>query len=238
MRIGIVLPTTVPGATGPDLAAWAQKAEAAGFDSVAVVDLPGHDGHEPLIALTLAAAVTERVELVASLVVSPLRSAESLAAQADTVDRISLGRLTVGLALPENDVTAFDIDRRVRAARLDDHLRRLGHHRLLVGGNAAHASARLMTGGEGWTTTVEAPELFGTAFTAVRDAWACAARAGEPRGVAVLHCTDLPASDSLADTLDDLEDAGATDVLVCPCSIELAQLDLIADAAFRAPAYV
>ena len=27
MRIGIVLPTTVPGATGPDLAAWAQKAE-------------------------------------------------------------------------------------------------------------------------------------------------------------------------------------------------------------------
>ena len=153
MRTGIVLPTTVPGTTGADLAAWAQKAEAAGFDSIAVVDLPGHDAYEPFIALTLAAAVTERVELVANLVVGPLGAADSLAAQADTVDRMSLRRLTLGVRLPEHN-GGFDIDRLVRAAAVDDHLRRLGHHRMLLGGDPQQASRRLMTGGEGWMTTV------------------------------------------------------------------------------------
>jgi alkanesulfonate monooxygenase SsuD/methylene tetrahydromethanopterin reductase-like flavin-dependent oxidoreductase (luciferase family) len=154
MRTGIVLPTTVPGVTGADLAAWAQKAEAAGFDSVAVVDLPGHDGFEPLIALTLAAAVTERVELVADITVSPLRSADMLAAQADTVDRMSLGRLTLGVRAP-GSIAAFDIDRKVRAALLDDHLRRLGHHCLLVGGDPQEAGRHLMTTVHGWTAAVD-----------------------------------------------------------------------------------
>jgi alkanesulfonate monooxygenase SsuD/methylene tetrahydromethanopterin reductase-like flavin-dependent oxidoreductase (luciferase family) len=237
MRTGIVLPTTAPGTTGADLAGWAQKAEAAGFDSIAVLDLPGHDGYEPLIALTLAAAVTDRVELIASLVVSPLRSADALAAQADTVDRMNLGRLTLGVSLPKH-TGGFEIDHKVRAAALDDHLRRLGAHRVLVSGTAAQAARSLMTGGQGWTTTVEAPELFAAGITVVRDGWASAGRAGEPRGVAVLHVTDLPASEALTSALDDLEDAGATDVLVCPCTADLAQLDLIAGAALRTPAYL
>ena len=271
MRTGVFLPNTIPGTTGADLAAWAQKAEAAGFDSLGVIDRVVYDSYEPLVALTLAAAVTERVELVTNVLISPLRNGGILAKQADSLDRISNGRLTLGLGvgLREDDFAACAIDIKVRGALLDDHLRRLGGHRVLIGGDARNASRRLMTAGYGWTMMAGSPAEFEAGLTDVRDAWACAGRAGEPRGMVIFYAalgddaehlaqqgpgryyawlgpeiagaiagSVATTPDAVRGYLDAFEAAGATDVLICPCSNDLAQLDLIADAALRAPALI
>ena len=38
MRIGIGIPNTMPGVSGPVLMAWAQRAEARGFSTLATID--------------------------------------------------------------------------------------------------------------------------------------------------------------------------------------------------------
>ncbi|MBV9324040.1 MAG: LLM class flavin-dependent oxidoreductase [Chloroflexi bacterium] len=67
MDIGIGLPATIPGIEGRRLLEWAQCAEERGFTSVGVIDRLVYDNFEPLIALTAAASVTERVRLVGHL---------------------------------------------------------------------------------------------------------------------------------------------------------------------------
>src|SRR3954462_12634945 len=87
MRTGIFLPNTVPGTTGAQLVEWAQQAEAMGFDSLGVIDRVVYDSYEPLVALAMAAAVTERVELVTNILTSPLRNGGILAKQAESIDQ-------------------------------------------------------------------------------------------------------------------------------------------------------
>jgi alkanesulfonate monooxygenase SsuD/methylene tetrahydromethanopterin reductase-like flavin-dependent oxidoreductase (luciferase family) len=64
VRIGIGLPAAVPGAETTTLGPWAADSERAGFDAVGVFDRLVYDNLEPLVALTVAAARTERVEQV------------------------------------------------------------------------------------------------------------------------------------------------------------------------------
>jgi alkanesulfonate monooxygenase SsuD/methylene tetrahydromethanopterin reductase-like flavin-dependent oxidoreductase (luciferase family) len=271
MRTGVFLPNSVPGTTGRQLLDWATTAEQRGFDSVGVIDRVVYDSYEPLVALSLAAAVTERVELVTSLLISPLRNDGILAKQADSLDRASGGRLTlgIGVGLREDDFRACDINFHVRGAKLDQHMRQLAGHRLLVGGDAQHAARRLRTGGDGWTMMIGTPDQFAAGMTLVDNAWDEAGRAGRPRAMAVFYaalgddaetlartavhgyyawlgpeiCDAIVASvattpDAVRRYLDAFEQAGATDVLICPCSNDLTQLELLADAALRTPALV
>jgi alkanesulfonate monooxygenase SsuD/methylene tetrahydromethanopterin reductase-like flavin-dependent oxidoreductase (luciferase family) len=73
MKIGIGLPTTVPGAQAGDLIEWARRADAAGFSSLGTIDRIVYPNHESLVALGAAAAVTERIELATSIVILPSR---------------------------------------------------------------------------------------------------------------------------------------------------------------------
>ena len=94
MRLGLVLP---PRAS--DLVAVAQEAERIGFDSLWVTDTlnRGAMRADPLVALGVAAAVTERVALGSCVVQAPLRPPFVLANQAGSVAALAGGRLTLGL---------------------------------------------------------------------------------------------------------------------------------------------
>ena len=103
-RLGYLLPTrerTMEGepAVGP-LLALAERAEALGFDSVWVGDsLLARPRHDPLTLLAAVAARTRKVELGTAVLLPALRNPVVLAQQVATLDRISEGRLILGVGI-------------------------------------------------------------------------------------------------------------------------------------------
>jgi probable F420-dependent oxidoreductase len=127
VRVGLSLPQygfSLPGrepVTFDACAAWATRAESLGFDSVCVSDHLFYSfarygaRHEPIAALeamtTLAglAARTERVRLGTLVLCAPFRHPGLLAKTAATIDRLSGGRvdLGVGAGWLEEEFLAF-----------------------------------------------------------------------------------------------------------------------------------
>jgi probable F420-dependent oxidoreductase len=85
----------------------AAAAEAAGFAGFAFTEHPipaakwlergGHQSLDPFVALAFAAAATERLQLLTYLTVPPWRNPLLLAKTAATLDRLSHGRLILGV---------------------------------------------------------------------------------------------------------------------------------------------
>jgi probable F420-dependent oxidoreductase len=88
---------------------FAQAAEATGWDGLAFTDHPAPSGRwidakgegsaDLFSALSFFAAVTERIRLVSSVAALPFHNGFALAHAAATVDRLSAGRLTLGLGV-------------------------------------------------------------------------------------------------------------------------------------------
>src|SRR5471030_1356385 len=103
-RLGYLLPTReriMEGVheTAP-LLALAEKAEALGFDSVWVGDsLLARPRHDPLTLLAAVAARTRKVEMGTAVLLPALRNSVVLAHQVATLDRISEGRLILGIGI-------------------------------------------------------------------------------------------------------------------------------------------
>src|SRR6185312_12451690 len=92
------------------------------------IDRIVYGNHESLIALTAAAAVTERIGLTTAILIAPLRASTALLAkQAATIDVLSEGRLTLGLAVGgrEDDYTASGVDFHHRGKLFDRQLEEL-----------------------------------------------------------------------------------------------------------------
>jgi alkanesulfonate monooxygenase SsuD/methylene tetrahydromethanopterin reductase-like flavin-dependent oxidoreductase (luciferase family) len=149
MKLGIGLPNTlVPDVNRGLFLDWARAADHAGFHSFGTIDRPSHDDWEPLISLAAAAAVTERVRLATTILQMPNRNEVLVAKQAAVIDRLSGGRLDLGIGLGHRDVE-FDTlgvrrDRRGRRmdAALDVFAAQPSFPPIWVGGMAARALER------------------------------------------------------------------------------------------------
>lgn len=91
MKFGIALPYNCTRS----IAQWAQLAEQAGWDGCFVGDAIWCE--DPMIALTAAAMVTQRIRLGTLLIPVPLRRPWKIASESVALDLLSNGRLTLGL---------------------------------------------------------------------------------------------------------------------------------------------
>jgi alkanesulfonate monooxygenase SsuD/methylene tetrahydromethanopterin reductase-like flavin-dependent oxidoreductase (luciferase family) len=124
-KIGVQLPEVERFVPMPEYLELAQRAEAAGFDSIwvgdhLVYDLPEgatRGPHECWTTMAAIAAVTERVEIGPLVGSTAFHAPAMLAKLAATVDAISQGRLILGLGAGWNrrefDAYGFPYDRRV-----------------------------------------------------------------------------------------------------------------------------
>jgi probable F420-dependent oxidoreductase len=112
----------------------AAAAERSGFDGFSLTEHPvpgarwlaagGHQSLDPLVALAYVAAATERLRLLTHLVVAPYRNPFLLAKAAATVDRLSGGRLILGLGAgyQKSEFYALGVDMQERNALFDEAL--------------------------------------------------------------------------------------------------------------------
>jgi alkanesulfonate monooxygenase SsuD/methylene tetrahydromethanopterin reductase-like flavin-dependent oxidoreductase (luciferase family) len=100
MRVGVWMPTAMPfGLERSFFLDWARLADQAGFDTLSTLDRPNYDMWDPLASLAAAAAVTQRIRLATTTLPLPNRNEVLVAKQAAVIDRISGGRLTLGVSL-------------------------------------------------------------------------------------------------------------------------------------------
>jgi alkanesulfonate monooxygenase SsuD/methylene tetrahydromethanopterin reductase-like flavin-dependent oxidoreductase (luciferase family) len=198
MQLGVGLPNGVPGC-GPELlVGWARAADAGPFASLGVIDRVVYDTIEPLVALSAAAAVTERIELVTSILIAPLRETSTLAKQIVSLHALAPGRLTVGAAIGArgDDYARSEFGRAGRGDRLTRQLATIraildegavtapgapGIPPLLVGGSAGPSFSRVAQLADGWIHGGSPPRTFAREAQEVRAAWADAGRVGSPQ---------------------------------------------------------
>ncbi len=197
MNIGVGLPTSTSGINAELLFEWAKRADAGPFSSLGVVDRVAYQNYEPFTALAAAAAITRRVRLATMVAIAPLRNTAILAKQAASLDALSGGRLTLGLAVGARgeDYAASGIDSRGRGRRFGEQLEairdiweegRIGPTpkapgpRVLVGGSSGEALARMARYADGYMHGGGPPRAFaGSAAKAVA-AWSDLGRPGRP----------------------------------------------------------
>ncbi|MGI8664144.1 MAG: TIGR03619 family F420-dependent LLM class oxidoreductase [Acidimicrobiales bacterium] len=143
-RLLLGLPAgTNEGAGDPQaLIAIAELAEATGCDGVVIADhvlIGAHTDRypwgtfpfppeapwlEPLTVLTALAARTRTLELTTGILIVPLRPAALLAKIVATIDRLSGGRLVLGVGTgwQEEELAAHGLDYAQRGALLTDHM--------------------------------------------------------------------------------------------------------------------
>ncbi|HZB33871.1 MAG TPA: LLM class flavin-dependent oxidoreductase [Streptosporangiaceae bacterium] len=198
MHIGVALPTGIPQVEAGQVVPWARQVEDGPFASIAVLDRLVYDSYEPLVALSAAAAVTSRVQLATTILIAPLRNTTLLAKQLASIDRLSGGRLVVGVGIGarQDDYEITGVDTARRGAKLADQLvdipalfesGRLGlgtgprsRPRFLTGGMSGAALSRMARHSDGYIHGGGPPRVFKRAADEARAAWIDAGRPGVP----------------------------------------------------------
>jgi alkanesulfonate monooxygenase SsuD/methylene tetrahydromethanopterin reductase-like flavin-dependent oxidoreductase (luciferase family) len=202
--IGIGIPNSVRGTTGPQLLEWARRSEAAGFSSLGTIGRVAYPSYEELTVLAAAGAVTERIGLMSNILLAPTRSTAELAKQAATVHELTGGRLTLGVATGgrADDYALTGRDFAARGRRFDEQLAELRRAfsgepladgsepvvpdgarpvPIVIGGTSDAAVRRTVAFGTGWTAGGVPPQMVAPFVERVRAAWRDAGREGSPR---------------------------------------------------------
>jgi alkanesulfonate monooxygenase SsuD/methylene tetrahydromethanopterin reductase-like flavin-dependent oxidoreductase (luciferase family) len=207
MDIGIGLPNAVHGVERRGIVDWARRADEAGFSSLGTLDRIVYSNFESLVALSAAAAVTERIRLVTDILIAPLRSNTALfAKQTASIDRLSGGRLVLGLSAGnrEDDYEVSGVDHHRRGRIFDRQLEELGglwggergvgpapatgeRPGLMIGGAVDAAFRRAARYADGWTAGGAPPDQFAGAREKLLEAWRAEGRDGEPRTMALFY---------------------------------------------------
>ena len=141
MKIGVVLQQLEIGTDPEVLRDYAQTAEGAGLDHIAIYDhvlgadtrtRPDWRGpytdqslfHEPLVLYGFFAGLTRRIGFCTSIIIAPQRQTVLLAKQATEIDLLSGGRLRLGLGSGWNEVEyeGLNEDFHTRGRKLDEQI--------------------------------------------------------------------------------------------------------------------
>lgn len=214
--VGMGLPNTIDGVTRGQLITWAREAENMGASSLVSTDRVMYPSLEAMLTLAAVSSVTERVRLMTSVLVAPLRSNGALfGKQIDTLDRLTDRRLVLGVGVGRrnDDYEACGVEYTQRGKIVDDQLsapaaqsdtERAGQEalsigdalasRLLFGGNGEATLRRIARYGGGWVAAAGLGAWSSTAVfaTDVRAAWTAAGRPGTPRLVAMIYTSAGP----------------------------------------------
>jgi alkanesulfonate monooxygenase SsuD/methylene tetrahydromethanopterin reductase-like flavin-dependent oxidoreductase (luciferase family) len=106
---------------------WSRRIEADGYDAIGFGERIAYRNLEMFSTLSAAAAVTERVDLAATVVVLPMHSEVWVAKQMATLDVLSGGRavLGVGVGGRQEDYDALGRPFGRRFDRIDEQVRRI-----------------------------------------------------------------------------------------------------------------
>lgn len=212
MEIGIGLPATIPGVKGQLVLDWARRADAGPFSSLGVLDRIVFPNYEPLTTLAAAAAVTQRVRLMTTVLLTTLRNAGVLAKEAATIDVLSNGRLTLGLGIGarEDDFRAAPAPFRNRGKHFEEELALMkriwsgeavddgvgsvgpppvqqGGPELLIGGYTPAAVQRVGRWGDGFIAGGAGPEVALRLYRIAEETWKATGRTGKPRFVTCMY---------------------------------------------------
>jgi alkanesulfonate monooxygenase SsuD/methylene tetrahydromethanopterin reductase-like flavin-dependent oxidoreductase (luciferase family) len=123
MHIAMTLPTMLPhGRT--EVLEWCRRVDEGPWSSLAVPERITFPSHSMIVQLSAAAALTERVRLWTTIVVLPAHDAVEVAKQMASVDRLSDGRLTLGVGVGgrEHDYRAIGAPFGRRWQRMDEQV--------------------------------------------------------------------------------------------------------------------
>ena len=212
MDIGIGLPNTVPDTEGRTLIDWAKHAEEAGFSTLGTIGRLVYPNYEELVALSAAAAVTSQIRLTTGVLLAPLYTNSALfAKQAASLDRLSGGRLVLGLGLGgrEDDFAASGVSAQGRGYRLEEQIAmmkrvwsgeefgyagaigpepaRRGGPEIILGGASEATFRRVARMADGWIMGGGTPDMFAQAAAGVDQAWQDAGRPGRPRKLTLAY---------------------------------------------------
>jgi alkanesulfonate monooxygenase SsuD/methylene tetrahydromethanopterin reductase-like flavin-dependent oxidoreductase (luciferase family) len=158
MRLGLALPNATPDGrplTGAALIGAARAVERAGFDSLWCFDSIGRGFMipDPLIAVSVAAAATERLTLGTGILQVPLRRPVELAHRILTAHLVCGGRLLLGVGAGSTkaDFDAVGVDFDTRMQQMEDALALM--RRLWQGEQVGAAQLKP------WPSTVGGPKL-------------------------------------------------------------------------------
>lgn len=226
MKVGVGLPFRMPTDSWGYISGLACRADEGPYSSFAALDRLAYDNFEAMAELAAVAAITTRLRLVTAILLAPVRNAGVLAKQAATIDAISNGRLTLGLAVGgrEDDSVVAPSQFRNRGRLFEEqlvHMRRIwagevlegaerpvgpapvqpGGPEILIGGTSPRAIARVGRFANGYVMggrALEAEWVKGI-MTQIEESWEENGREGRPRIIVTLPCALGPgAEDAVA----------------------------------------